>query len=1268
MKVIKELDQGLLLNYYGFAGQCYLAVGILTFFSFENPDQPLKEQELWPFVQGEFGKDAILDLAMPKVRGEALVWGRCFAPAGKPVKAIDVSLQVGPIRKELYVFGNRCWKRAAGQAITISEPEPFVEMPLTYANAFGGPEFERNPLGKGIVPVSDKSGRSIHPLPNIEDPLRLVGSSGDRPDPAGFAPLDFTWRQRSRKLGTYDQKWMNERWPYYPDDMDWTYFNAAPEDQQLSDAYFRGDETFSLKNLHPGKPVVSSRLPGLRQRCFINQLADPKEQKSEPLFREVGTRAETVWLFPHAERGIVIFRGVARIADDEALDIKQIFVAAESLKDKPDTLENYYEIFKKRLERNVPAEIEARMAEAKEKIAEAKEHFKDLPLQINDAVDQGLGLAPRPQHTPQEMIAKGLAQIDKGRETLDMGEKRMIEAKAQFGHLMKIDPGRFTAARESLDKIKQSLQEFSVRIEKSMSEANGLREKARKGLQEKTGLDPAILKILKEKNIELPQIPPGPFEIPAEKLWHTNGMRFIERCRENLESNPDAINSIRGLGLRPYMIKRSWLGLNPEEAQFDAAQWGLDPDKDGDKIVIPPGLIIPCFVKADLIRITVRPGFPAAPNSWRIDPLRITDSSEDFIVKGSREEAMAIGPGDKPFLRVADEMEAILIFQEAGGACGIISMKTPDGKPDDECAEYLKSAPQFLAVKYPGSDPAEMESWKKINPESEWLAMPPEGVNLYDARRNGADLSKWVINALKPGIAPAIKEEPQYPENDPRSLVIPVPKIDVKALMDKVRGTVEKRAKPGREFLDAKKKEINGLARNEAAKRGLDFDALLKPPPGSFATASDPFAAAKENWRRRFAQSKDDAQKRGFLSAELEKKIDGAEKLTNRLADDASARYADGMAKLAAAKGQIAAGLPDWAKNICAQCGIDPDDPPLKNLTREEVIKRYSEGKSLEGKNLSEADLSGLDLRGINLRKAMLQKTNFSGAILDGADLTETIAEEADFSDASVKNAEMSKGLFQKAKLKNTNLTGSNLHQALLTEADMTGANLSGAVLEKALMEKAILVRTNLMDAKASKGYFLSADLSGADLSEADMTKAVFLKAKLDETDFSGSTVKGANFIESKGEKVSFAGADMFNARVIKESAFPNADFTNVKAAKSCWMNSEIPACDFRGSEISRGLIQECNLNGSNLSGIRAPQARFTKSDMSGVDMRGANLFGGSLRKSKIVKADLRDANLYGVEFFRTGVGDTKFDGANVKMTKLQGRVDLIPEQDKKKK
>jgi hypothetical protein len=265
MRVVKEQEHCLLLNYFGLGNRYYLAVTVMTYFDYSDPDNPLKEQDMWPFVQGELGKDAILDMAMPKPRGEFLVWGRCFTPDGSQRTASRVEARIGPTSKTLYVFGDRTWKMSGKTGITISEPKPFTEMPIVYNRAFGGEGYDKNPAGKGIGPVLSQTGNDTYPLPNIEDPKHIIGSPADRPDPAGFCPMDHTWPQRSRKLGTYDSIWFQERWPFYPDDMDWTYFNAAPDDQQIED-FFTGNESFAISGMHPRKPVIEGRLPGIRHR------------------------------------------------------------------------------------------------------------------------------------------------------------------------------------------------------------------------------------------------------------------------------------------------------------------------------------------------------------------------------------------------------------------------------------------------------------------------------------------------------------------------------------------------------------------------------------------------------------------------------------------------------------------------------------------------------------------------------------------------------------------------------------------------------------------------------------------------------------------------------------------------------------------------------------------------------------------------------------------------------------------------------------------
>jgi uncharacterized protein YjbI with pentapeptide repeats len=233
---------------------------------------------------------------------------------------------VGPWSKALLVVGRRVWtEKIFGTA--ISEPHPFATMPLGYANSFGGPGFPRNPAGKGC---------GTPELPNVEYAGARVYSKSDRPEPAGFGPLNPAWPQRSGKVGSqYGARWKEERAPFYAEDFDWSYFNAAPSDQQLP-GYLRGDEEISFLNLHPAAPNVSARLPGLRVRAFA--------KTTDGVVREARMNLDTLLAELDKEKLVLTWRGLVPVAQDDLGDVRTVLIASEKLADAELPLSHYLEI------------------------------------------------------------------------------------------------------------------------------------------------------------------------------------------------------------------------------------------------------------------------------------------------------------------------------------------------------------------------------------------------------------------------------------------------------------------------------------------------------------------------------------------------------------------------------------------------------------------------------------------------------------------------------------------------------------------------------------------------------------------------------------------------------------------------------------------------------------------------------------------------------------------------------------------------------------
>ena len=281
------------------------------------------------------------DFAYFKPRTDLLLSGKCYAPGEQPVQACKVTFGVGPRLKILGIFGNRYWNQITK---TISDPEPFTQMELRYENSFGGKGFGKNPVGKGFVKIKDTDGAVKWPLPNIEDLNCLIGSPKSQPDPAGFGPLGILWPQRNSKLGTYKGDWFKERWPWYPTDFDWGYYNAAPADMQI-DGYLKGSETLFFENLHPTHAIFKSRLPSMKPRLFINK-KDPADHRRS-IFSEPKLNLDTLWVNMGSENLVLVWRAVIDVLSEDYEEITHVFMTAESMDSTPKAKEFYHDLFLK---------------------------------------------------------------------------------------------------------------------------------------------------------------------------------------------------------------------------------------------------------------------------------------------------------------------------------------------------------------------------------------------------------------------------------------------------------------------------------------------------------------------------------------------------------------------------------------------------------------------------------------------------------------------------------------------------------------------------------------------------------------------------------------------------------------------------------------------------------------------------------------------------------------------------------------------------------
>jgi uncharacterized protein YjbI with pentapeptide repeats len=388
------------------------------------------------------------DFADFKLNAEVLLSGSCHAPRKRPVTEAQVTFSVGAWSKSLRVVGRRVWtENLVGKV--VSEAVPFTSMPIVYANAFGGPEYPKNPVGRGL---------GTPELPTIEHVDEPIRSKTDRPEPAGFGPINPGWAQRRDRLGRQYGAAFRERGGFYAEDCDWKYFHAAPGDQQL-EGYLRGDEEMTFENLHSASASFSARLPGLRVRAFVRNREQPM----------VEARVNLDTLHADMEGGLLTltWRGLVPVGEDDLEDVQTVLVASEPLADPP-LPEGHYRAILEAFEadplekdRFFPPEARAAGAAAfgedghpKDPVdmaeALARDYIAAAPAEERPALEKGLAAFSARAREASARVAEGAKDAGSANARARDAE-RMKRVLSQVDDLRKkLPPG---AASKELDEL-----------------------------------------------------------------------------------------------------------------------------------------------------------------------------------------------------------------------------------------------------------------------------------------------------------------------------------------------------------------------------------------------------------------------------------------------------------------------------------------------------------------------------------------------------------------------------------------------------------------------------------------------------------------------------------------------------------------------------------------------------------------------------------------------------------------------------------------------
>ncbi len=269
----------------------------------DDQDPPAEEDNYWDDDPSR-SLYAPSDLVPFKPRAEVLLVGNAFAPRKEPVRSLMVRLLVGEVDKSIEVFGERAFT-LDGQ---LREGPRFSRMPLRYERAAGGPDTD-NPVG---LRLDLKDGHGMTQVPNLQPPGLFISQLGEHIAPIGFGPIAPSWPTRRERLGRHAGVWPPARVQAWaerplPADIDSSYFNAAPRDQQLES--LRDNERIILENLHPEHARLTTSLPGIRPRGVVERNGAQAE--------EVQLSADTLWIDTDRSLCAVIWRGQVRLEHPE---------------------------------------------------------------------------------------------------------------------------------------------------------------------------------------------------------------------------------------------------------------------------------------------------------------------------------------------------------------------------------------------------------------------------------------------------------------------------------------------------------------------------------------------------------------------------------------------------------------------------------------------------------------------------------------------------------------------------------------------------------------------------------------------------------------------------------------------------------------------------------------------------------------------------------------------------------------------------------------
>lgn len=364
------------------------------------------------------------------------------------------------------------------------------------------------------------------------------------------------------------------------------------------------------------------------------------------------------------------------------------------------------------------------------------------------------------------------------------------------------------------------------------------------------------------------------------------------------------------------------------------------------------------------------------------------------------------------------------------------------------------------------------------------------------------------------------------------------------------------------------------------------------------------------------------------------------------------------------------------------------------DLSRATLGRRNVE---IVGTSFRNAQLAGADFE----TSGRWRNIDFTGANLEGADLTSNFFVDSTFEDAVVRGAEIGgitlENLYSTASYKDGDLRDVDLSNNDLAGADFQGVDLSGARLN-AHMDGANFARivaigsyfgsARVSDDSIDNATFDAATLrqstfsfkstAGISFRKADLSHAHFEVGTMEGVDLADATIYGTSFdapvselnlkaqqlystasykagnlgpiqIEGDLRAWDFRNQDLTGARFGRDSQLDGAMWDGATLTSVTFFVNSLPDADFRHAAVDQAVFESSDLERGNFRGVNLHRSRISGSSAVDGDFENATWTSGSSSHSDFTRSSFVNADLRGTAFFSVDFSDADFTNADIR-------------------